>query len=70
MPGESDCCREQAALCLIIFVAVVLGADHNMLLIEQARRDGDVRRAAGRCKIGLESRSGGRRPLVHVNKIV
>jgi len=46
--GESECCREQPAPGFVIFVAVILGADDNVLVIEQAWRDGDMWRTAGR----------------------
>ncbi len=70
MSGEGERCREQPAAGVDIFVVVILGADHNRLVIEQARRDGYVRRTAGRRKVRLVSRNRRGRRLIHASKIV
>jgi hypothetical protein len=50
--GAGKCGGEQPASGRIILVAVILGANGNMLVLEQAQRDGDVRRAARQRKNG------------------
>jgi hypothetical protein len=64
---ESQCRRENAAASGIIFIRVVIGSAHDVLLIEDARRDGDMRWCAG----GSEVRSGcGGNNLIHERMIV
>ena len=53
MPCDAQGCRQQPAAGVIIRVGVVILAGNDVLAVQQARRNGDMRRCPRRCKVRL-----------------
>ncbi len=71
LAGEGKHCVKQALLLRIVLVSVVIGTDHDVFVVEQARRDGDVRRRARTGKLGsrLHSARARRTDFIHGCKL-